>query len=205
MVLQSVTLKRKPKNMQVEKWRVTTEPTVEPVTLVDMKLHLRVDCDADDDLITALIVASRQWCEDYEHRAYITQTITAKLDWLPSRIILPKPRLQTVTSITYTDTAEDVQTLDSSLYDVDVYREPGQVTRGYSESYPSVLNTVNSVTIVYVAGYGDASTDVPSKTISAIKIMCAHLYEHRLAVSDLSLEEIPLGVKNLLNARAWTV
>jgi uncharacterized phiE125 gp8 family phage protein len=190
---------------KIEKWLVTTEPTVEPVSLADMKLHLRVDCTADDDLITSLIVAARQWCEDYEHRAYITQTITAKLDYLPSQIILPKPRLQSVTSITYTDTAEAVQTLNSSLYDVDTYREPGQVTRGYNENYPSVLTTVNSVTIVYVAGYGDAATDVPDKTISAIKLLCAHLYEHRMAVSDLSLEEIPLGVKSLLNDRRWTV
>jgi len=189
----------------IEKWRVTTEPLVEPVTLEEMKLHLRVDCTADDDLITALIVAARQWCEDYEHRAYITQTITATLDYLPNTIILPKPRLQSVTSITYTDTGEDTQTLDSSLYDVDIIREPGKVVRAYSASYPSVLNTNNSVTVIYIAGYGDAATDVPAKTKSAIKLLCAHLYDNRSATSDLSLEEIPLGVKNLLNARAWTV
>ena len=188
----------------IEKWRVTTAPSVEPVLLADMKLHLRVDCTDDDDLITALIVAARQWCEDYEHRAYITQTITAKLDWLPEKIILPKPRLQTVTSVKYLDTAGDQQTLSSGLYDVDIYREPGQITRGFNDSYPSIRSVVNTVEIIYVAGYGDASTDIPSKTIAAVKLLVAHLYENRVATTDVNMIEIPLGVKNLLNARAWT-
>jgi len=189
----------------VNKWLITTEPTIEPITLVDMKLHLRVDCDDDDDLITGLISASRQWCEDYEHRAYITQTITAKLNYLPSCIILPKPRLQSVTSVKYIDTSATEQTLSSDLYDVDLYREPGQIVRGYNDTYPSTLDVVNAVEIVYVAGYGSLAADVPSKTIAAIKLMCAHLYENRMAVSDLNMSEIPLGIKSLLNARAWTV
>ena len=188
----------------IEKWRVTTEPSLEPVTLVDMKLHLRVDCTADDDLITALIVAARQWCEDYEHRAYITQTITAKLDWLPNQMILPKPRLQSVTSVKYTDTGGDQQTLSTDLYDVDIFREPGQIVRGFNDTYPDTLDVVNAVEVIYKAGYGDAASDVPSKTIAAIKLFVAHLYENRVAVTDMTMAEVPLGVKNLLNARART-
>jgi uncharacterized phiE125 gp8 family phage protein len=188
------------------KYQVTTAPSVEPVSLADMKLHLRVTCTADDDLITALIVAARQWCEDYENRAYITQIITANTFWLPNRIILPKPRLQTDDLvITYVDLAGDTQTLSSDLYDIDIIREPGQVTRAYNATYPSVRGDVNGVTIVYKAGYGAASTDVPQKTIAAIKLMCGHLYENRITVTDLNMMELPLGVKALLNARVKTV
>jgi uncharacterized phiE125 gp8 family phage protein len=184
------------------KYQVTTEPTVEPVSLDDMKLHLRVTCTADDDLITSLIVAAREWCEDYENRAYITKTITANTFWLPSRIILPRPRLQvTDLVITYVDLAGDTQTLSSDLYDIDTIREPGQVTRAFNATYPSVRGDVNGVTIVYKAGYGDASADVPAKTIQAIKIYCGFLYDNR----DGSMPFDDKPVKSLLNARVKTV
>jgi len=182
------------------KWQVTTEPEVEPIDIDEAKLNLRVDCDADDDLITALIVAARRWCEDYENRAYITQTITAKTFWLPDQIILPRPLLQSVTSIAYIDTAGDEQTLSSDLYAVDVFREPGQVTKAYNATYPSVRGDVNGVTIVYKAGYGDASTDVPQETIQAIQIMIQYFYDDRAGEG-----KIPPAVKNLLNKRVKTV
>jgi uncharacterized phiE125 gp8 family phage protein len=182
------------------KWQVTTEPAVEPVSLEEAQLNLRADCDADVDLITALIVAARRWCEDYENRAYITQTITAKTFWLPDQIILPRPLLQSVTSVKYIDTAGDEQTLSSDLYDVDTFREPGQITRAFNATYPTVRGDVNGVTIVYKAGYGDASTDVPPETIQAIQIMITYFYEDRLGES-----KIPPAVKNLLNKRVKTV
>lgn len=182
------------------KWQVTTKPTDEPITLDEAKLNLRVTCDADDDLITALIVAARRWCEDYENRAYITQTITAKTFWLPDRIILPRPLLQSVTSVTYVDTAGDTQTLSDALYDVDTFREPGQITKAFNAIYPSIRGDVNGVTIVYKAGYGDASTDVPQETIQAIQIMTAYYYDDRAGENP-----IPEAVKNLLNKRVKTV
>jgi uncharacterized phiE125 gp8 family phage protein len=186
-------------------YQITTQPDVEPITLDEAKLNLRVVCDADDDLITALIVAARRWCEQYENRAYITQTITAKTFWLPSEIILPLPLLQLVTSITYIDTAGDEQTLSSDLYDVDVYREPGRVTKAYGESYPSLRGDINGVTIIYKAGYGDTAADVPQETRQAIQLFVAHLYENRVAVTDINMNVLPLGVKALLNKRAKTV
>lgn len=189
----------------IDKWRVTTAPALEPVTLTEMKLDMRVDCSDDDALITSLIVAARQACEDYEHRAYVTQTITAKLDYLPTKIILPKPRLQSVTSVTYTDSGGDVQTLSSALYQVSTYREPGEVVIAYNANYPGNRDYTDSVTIVYKAGYGDAASNVPDITKTAIKLMCAHLYDNRSALTDTQMYELPFGVKSLLNARAWTV
>lgn len=187
------------------RYKVTTPPTVEPVSLTDMKLNMRVTCDADDNLITAYIAASRQWCEDYENRAYITQTITLKRDSFYGGIVLPKPNLQSVTTIKYIDQAGVNQTLDSSIYDVDIYSEPGIVTLAFGEQWPTIRGDHNGVEIIYVAGYGDASTDMPESTIQAIKLMCGHLYEHREGVSEMTLEEIPLGVKSLLNKRNMTV
>src|SRR6266545_7389876 len=53
-----------------------TQPEMEVVTLAEMKRHLRLfssvtDEDAD---ITALIVAAREWVEDYTGRVLVDQT-----------------------------------------------------------------------------------------------------------------------------------
>jgi uncharacterized phiE125 gp8 family phage protein len=186
-------------------YQITTQPDVEPITIEEAKLNLKVYCDADDALITLRIAAARRACEQYENRAYITQTITAKMSWLPCEIILPLPLLQSVTSITYIDLSGDEQTLSSGLYDVDTFREPGRVTKAYNATYPSIRVTVNGVTIVYKAGYGNTAADVPQETIQAMQLFIAHLYENRVAVTEINMNTLPLGVKALLNKRVKTV
>src|SRR6185295_19907165 len=51
-----------------------TGPAVEPVTLAEAKLFLRVEHDDDDDLIAALVAGSRIHVEAQTRRALITQT-----------------------------------------------------------------------------------------------------------------------------------
>ncbi len=49
-------------------FKLVTPPAEEPLSLNETKGHLRVDIDDDDNLILALIVATRQFCEDKTHR-----------------------------------------------------------------------------------------------------------------------------------------
>lgn len=52
------------------------DPEIEPVTLAEMKLHLRGFSSVTDDnaQITGLIKGAREWVEDYTGRALIDQT-----------------------------------------------------------------------------------------------------------------------------------
>jgi len=180
-------------------WKVTTAPASEPVTLAEAKLYLRVDSSADDDLITELIKTARQWCEGYQNRAYIQQTITAYRDAFASQMPLPMPPLVSVTTIKYYDTAGVQQTLDSGYYDVDTTTEPGRIILGHSDSWPTVRGHHHDIEIIYLAGYGDETTDVPEYVKSAMKFLIGHLYEHREMVSELTLKEVPFAVKSLLS------
>lgn len=53
-----------------------TLPDIEPVTLAEMKVHLRgfTSVSDDDAQVTKLIVGAREWVEDYTGRALIDQT-----------------------------------------------------------------------------------------------------------------------------------
>jgi len=182
-------------------WKVTTQPAIEPVTLAEAKLQCKVDTDLveDDDLITSKMKAARQWCEFFQNRAYIEQSITAKFDaFLGDTIILPMPPLISVTSVKYLDGNGTQQTLDPSYYDVDTTSEPGRITLGYNDTWPTTRDQHHAIEIIFKAGYGATAASVPELTKSAILLLTEHLYENRSATSEEALKEIPLGVKNLL-------
>lgn len=187
-----------------------TAPALEPVSLADAKLHLRVDVADDDALIDQLIRAAREHAETFTHRALITSTWDLKLDAFPCDgvIWLPKPPLVSVTSITYVDTAGVSQTWSSALYTVDAPSGPmarhGRVVPVYAEVFPSTRSVVNAVTVRYVAGYGAtaalAAPLVPASVKAAIKILVATWYgPGRQAVTVGSTTAvIPLTVEALL-------
>lgn len=66
-----------------------TAPAVEPLSLAETKDYLRVEHNDDDDLIGALIAASRIHVEAQTRRALITQTWRITLDAWPSEGRLP--------------------------------------------------------------------------------------------------------------------
>ena len=64
--------------------KLLTPPTSEPVSLVEVKNHLRVDINDDDALISALIASARQQAEQICRRALINQQWLVTLDQFPS-------------------------------------------------------------------------------------------------------------------------
>ena len=180
--------------------KTTTAPGTEPVTLAQARLHLRIDADMTDDdaMITALIIAARQYCEQFQNRAYIEQVVTLKTDRFPLRFRIPRSPLISVTSINYIDTAGDDQLLSTDVYAVDVTSEPGKVTLKHNQTWPATQRIHHAVTVVYKAGYGNAAADVPQTVKQAMFLLLAHWYEHRYAACDVQMHEVPLAVKSLL-------
>ena len=145
-------------------------------------------------MITSLITVARKWCEGYQNRAFITQTITLTLDKFPEVFEVPMPPLISVTSIEYIDPAGVQQTLASSVYDVDTNSEPGRIALAHAQSWPGIRGDINSVEVIYQAGYGVAAA-VPETVKQAIRLLIVHYYENR-GDEDVA---IPSGVISLLS------
>lgn len=180
--------------------KIATAPAEEPISLSEAKLHLRVDISDDDDLITSQIVTARRRAEKIAGRALVTQTWDYVLDAFPEgdTLEIPKPPLQSITSIKYYDEDGTEYTVDSGDYYVDTYGEPGRVVLKSSATWPSTtLREANGVIVRFVAGYGDAE-DVPEEFKQAIYLLVGHFYENREAVSDAKLLPTPDGVMALL-------
>lgn len=173
--------------------REITPPAVEPVLLADAKLHLRVDHSAEDDLITSLITAAREAAEHITGRALITQTLELTIDSFPTgEIRLPRPRLASVTSITYDDAAGAAQVLDPAAYVVNAGSEPGRVLPAASAEWPETYDAPNAVRIRYVAGYGANGAAVPASIKAWMMLKIAALYKHReMFITGTITAELP--------------
>lgn len=180
---------------------LVTAPSVEPITTTEAKLHLRVDHADEDALIGGLVTAAREWCEGFQGRAYVTQTWDYTLDSFPGgdgRIEIPKPPLQSITSVSYVDADGATQTVSSSDYTVDTAGIVGSVVPAYGESWPTTRAIPNAVTIRFVAGYGSAA-DVPETAKAAMKLMLGTYYMSReQAVIGTITAQLPMGVEPLL-------
>ncbi len=158
---------------------LVTAPTAEPVTLAEVKLHLRVEDNADDALIAALITAARQHAEHDTRRALVTQTWKLVLDAFPESVItLDRAPVSAVVSVVYIDPEGVSQTLSAAGYQLDAVTEPCRLVPAYGSTWPATRAQVNAVTVTYTCGYGNPDT-VPESIKRWMLLRIGALYENR--------------------------
>jgi uncharacterized phiE125 gp8 family phage protein len=137
----------------------TVAPVVEPITRADAKAAMRIDADFvdDDALVDSLVTAAREWAEKYTSRVFVEQTWRMVLPEFPTctdrRIYLPKPPVQSVTSITYVDSAGATQTLATTEYTFIDDEHCPYIVEAYGKTWPTPRLQDDAVTVTYVAGY----------------------------------------------------
>ena len=177
-----------------------TPPAVEPISLAEAKLHLRLDLTTEDVLIAALITAAREHCEILTWRALATQTVEMILNNFPSvnSIELSRPPLQSVTSVKYKNSAGVETTMAITDYIVIADKTPGEIILPYSRQWPSFIPFPSgAVRIRYVCGHSTLLT-IPISIKQAMLLIIGHLYEHRESTTEKTLWEVPMAVSSLL-------
>ena len=159
--------------------RIITAHEYEPVTLDEVKTHLRgISHSEHDELLIGLIVSARESLENLTARSIVQRTVAAMFQAWPQQYFeLPLPPIQTVSSVKYTDIDGTESTMSSDEYSVDIDSEPGRVVLGYSETWPSEsLHAPDyPIEITYVAG--DEVGFVPESIKTAIKFMVEKAYD----------------------------
>lgn len=167
-------------------WKVTTAPSIEPITASDVKLYARIDGSSEDDLIEGFIQSVRESTEKFLGRALINQSITLSLnEWPESPIDLPRPPLVSITEVRLV--AEDgTETAYSSDNYYDRTKiEPGQLVIKFDKTEPCNDDRYfGGYEIEFVAGYGSSADDVPHAIKTGMTMWVADIYENRVPISE---------------------
>lgn len=183
-------------------------PILEPVSLAELKLHLRIDHSDEDELLKSILLTARETVENFTARALLTQTWDYCLNYWPDGdfIELPYGNLQSVTSVKYKDSDGTETTLtETTDYLVETNKEQkGRIVLPYGESWPSdTLYPSNPITIRFVCGWTKA-TDVPSSIKSALLLLAADSYNMREIHTDRQIYENKAVYNLLYNYKFWS-
>ena len=175
-----------------------TPPSIEPLTLQDVKNHLRIDHDHEDELLMDTLKAARQYVEfssdqkcitqmwrQYENKIHTNYTVSLKINPIIS-----------VSSVVAFDADGNASTLAPESYDL--LRGEDTPTLQLTDSLAPNL-AANGFEIDVVAGFGDLGIDVPDTLKRAMLLLVAHWYEFRGAVSPQDQPvSLPAGFDVLL-------
>lgn len=197
----------------------------EPVTVDEVKPHLRVAISfTDDDAYIETLISSARWqTEVFTRRALLTQTWEMFLDHFPVHgmrhgiynrniedhcIRVIKPPLQSVSFVKYLDPGGVLQIMDPSTYVVDTSSEPGRITTAIGVPWPPTGRLPNSVQVQFVAGFAASADDAlaldPSFNVFKLAIMhlVGHWYQNREPVVANQAVVLPMHVQSLLLSKS---
>lgn len=181
-----------------------------PITSADARDYLRIDVDTSDDELMNLILSAVDFVEKSVSGGVtlLKKTYDLTLDAFPKSsdtpIALPRPPLQSVTSIKYYDPDNTQQTWTSTEYSVGTPTEgPGIVYPAYNYDWPATIDRRDAVVIRYVAGFETVNA-IPARMKQAIRYLVVHYFENRDAfVTGTISSEVDLTVRSLINSCGW--
>ena len=153
------------------------------ISLAEAKTQCRVDLDehAEDSLLLRYIAAAQAEVENVLGRALTSQVWRLPLDTFPSGsnpIMVPRPPLVSLDSITYYDSNNDQQNLTG--YVLDSLAAPALVyppETGWPATYDRAHPAVD---LQYTCGHGD-SNPVDANIVEIVLMLVGRSYAHREA------------------------
>ncbi|MEM8772641.1 MAG: head-tail connector protein [Pseudomonadota bacterium] len=162
----------------------------EPVTLSEMKNHLRLTDAAEDAVVASALAAATRSVEARGGLALMTQGWRLTLDARPEEtLFLPIAPVTAIDAVTVSGVA-----VDPSAYEF----APGSPARFRpSRPWPAPQERIGGVTIDFSAGYASAG-EAPPPLRQAVKLLAAHFFENREAATETRTFSVPATVDALI-------
>jgi len=162
------------------RYNLITPASTLPISVATVKTYCGVTHSSHDTLIENLIWSATREFENSANICITAQTWDLVLDddEVVERIEFLKYPVLGITSITYYDTDNAVQTLSGGSSNVDyisfINGRPAAIDFGVDET-PSTYDRVDAMTIRFLAGY----STIPYDILDAISAKVYYLYENR--------------------------
>lgn len=176
----------------------TTAPAATPISLSELKQHLNITHDDEDAYLANLIGSATASIDGPQGigLAMITQTYRASADSLPLFFTIPLCPVQAVTSIAYTDSNGDNQTVSDFRLDGDSRPAIVYLNEAISDA------KAGSIKVTFEAGFGDNASDVPLDLRQALLMICAQYYDARESLIPYNMTALPVGIEAIIRRYA---
>lgn len=182
----------------------------EPISVPEMKLHLRVDYDVEDSLIAANLKAAREWIERRCEISIVQQVWEYRTDGFPASYVFPKPPTNGLEAVSYIDGDRNLEYVDPEIYDFIEGGEgaPAEVILA-GEVPTNIANRPDAVRLRFSTGFppsddspADYGANVPEDLKQAIRALASSYFETRSSVIlspvRQELQETPQSVSDLI-------
>ncbi len=197
---------------------VTVAPTVPPLSLDEAKAACRVDIAAWDVEIASYVDAARDWFEETGDRSLLSQTLEIRWDQFPGQgddsrcewngpevnryaIFVPRPPLQSVTSLKYVAGDGSVTTLTEGtdfVVDKQSKNARARIVPAFGTSWPCARMEPGAVRLVGVFGFGSTAATVPERIRQLMRLLTAHGFaERNPVITGTIVSDLPHAIQTL--------
>lgn len=175
-----------------------TSPDVEPISLNQAKIWLRIDNADDDELVSALIVSARLVVESAAGRMLIAQTWRLVLDeWPADESNVPLAPVSQILAVRTLLATGSQSLVEPSSYITNTVG--GRERIRFVTPPPAPQRPIGGIEIDVEPGFSSSPQGVPETLKTAMRLLIARWYEQRGNVdSDGAFERMPPAVAALI-------
>ncbi len=155
-----------------------TQPSVEPVTLAEVKTYLRTDGESENSLITSMAKAAREAAEKYMRISINTQKWKISFnESTPEEVVLPYGPVNAMDSVKVFDDSETETTFDAANY---------YLTAGNRSIFFKQIPSGRRVEIIYSTGISADAAGVPVLIKQGILTHTSLMYERNSLIPEIN-------------------
>lgn len=178
-------------------YNLTTPAASYPVSLTEAKASCEVGFTDDDTYLNDLIAAATGVIEEMSGKQLVTQTWTRTSPSAVDKVQIEKRPLISVTSMSYYDRDDSLQTLDVANFYIYKSEDRAWIEPKENFDWPDLYDRMDALSIVFTTGYAT----IPPELKQAIRMLIRYWYDSRATATEKAHLEVPYGVKTLVGLR----